>query len=38
MTEQDYVKLQDMEVELRQTLLELFTMASECASVGKNLC
>ena len=30
MTEQDYVKLQDMEVELRQTLLELFTMASEC--------
>ena len=30
MTEQDYVKLQDMEVELRQALLELFTMASEC--------
>ena len=30
MTEQDYVKLQGMEVELRQTLLELFTIASEC--------
>ena len=30
MTEQDYIKLQDMEVELRQTVLELVTMASEC--------
>ena len=30
MTEQDYVKLQEMEVELRQTVLELLTMASDC--------
>ena len=31
MAEQDYIKLEGMEVELRQTVVELLTMASDCA-------
>ena len=31
MTEQDYVKLQSMEAEVRQTVVELFVMARDCA-------